>query len=194
VTDDSHCPVSSEFHRRCGRLAVAELCCYGQARPVIRASPAPCAAITRADCPLHHPATRNTMHLLPGTQLPNPGDRSGYATARKPKMHGIRAVRRNSGNKDPSSREAPRVFFIGGLVAEPGARQPADCPAASPHRCSIICSVARRAPSPHCRASGRGAPPPPFASPRETCPPWAPHTPCSRPRPRGAGPARSRSP
>ena len=28
-------------------------------------------------------------------------------------MHGIRAVRRDSGSKDPSSREAPRVFFIG---------------------------------------------------------------------------------
>jgi hypothetical protein len=27
-------------------------------------------------------------------------------------MHGIRAVRRDSGNKDPSSRKAQRVFFI----------------------------------------------------------------------------------
>jgi hypothetical protein len=52
------------------------------------------------------------MALLPGTPSPNPGDRSGYAAARKHQMHGIRAVRRESGNKDPSSREAPRVFFI----------------------------------------------------------------------------------
>jgi len=53
------------------------------------------------------------MASFPGTLLPNPGDRSGYAAARKHQMHGIHAVRRVSGNKDPSSRKAPRVFFIG---------------------------------------------------------------------------------
>jgi hypothetical protein len=42
------------------------------------------------------------MPSLPGTQSPNPGDRSGNATARKHKMHGIHAVRRQGGNKDPS--------------------------------------------------------------------------------------------
>jgi hypothetical protein len=35
-------------------------------------------------------------------------------------MHGIHAVRRESGNKDPSSREAPRVFsFLGASCASP---------------------------------------------------------------------------
>ena len=34
-------------------------------------------------------------------------------------MHGIRAVRRDSGSKDPSSREAPRVFFMAGTVGRP---------------------------------------------------------------------------
>jgi hypothetical protein len=43
------------------------------------------------------------MTSLPGTLSPTPGDRSGYATARKHKMHGIRTVRLDSGNKDPSS-------------------------------------------------------------------------------------------
>ena len=50
---------------------------------------------------------------LPGTPPPSPGDRPGYATARKHQLHSIRAVGGDSGNKDPSSREAPRVFFIG---------------------------------------------------------------------------------
>jgi hypothetical protein len=43
------------------------------------------------------------MTPLPCTLLPTPGDRSGYATLREHQMHGIRAVRRDSGNKDPSS-------------------------------------------------------------------------------------------
>jgi hypothetical protein len=43
------------------------------------------------------------MVSLPGTPSPNAGDRSGYATAQKHQMHGIRAVRRDSGNKGPSS-------------------------------------------------------------------------------------------
>ena len=31
-------------------------------------------------------------------------------------MHGIRAVRHESGNKDPLSREAPRVLFMASTV------------------------------------------------------------------------------
>jgi hypothetical protein len=60
--------------------------------------------------PLRLAAAGNTMASLPGTLSPNPGDRSGNATARRHKMHGIRAVRRESGTKDPPSRKAPRVF------------------------------------------------------------------------------------
>ncbi len=50
--------------------------------------------ISRRPQPLPRPTARNTMNSLPGTRLPNPGDRSDNATARKHQMHGIRAVRR----------------------------------------------------------------------------------------------------
>jgi hypothetical protein len=57
------------------------------------------------------------MNSLLCTLSPNPGDRSGNATARKHKLHGIRAVRRQGGNKDPSRRKSRRVFFtLGPLI------------------------------------------------------------------------------
>lgn len=64
------------------------------------------------------------MNSLPCTLPPNPGDRSGYAKAGKHLMHSIRAVRRMSGNKDPSSRKAPRVLFIRASFSLPAVRRP----------------------------------------------------------------------